>query len=304
MNDNHIGHDHNHGDLKGRKLWISILLNVLVTIAQVIGGIFSGSLSLLSDALHNFSDVISLLISYIAAKLSHKKYDSQKTFGYKRAEIIAAMINSATLLVIAVLFIFEVGSRFNKPITINSLWIITLAIFSIFVNATSALLIRGDASKNMNMKSAYLHLMSDMMTSVAVLLGGVVMYYWEIYWIDSILSVAISIYLIYSSWGLLMQTLRVLMQFPPTNFDLDAIVKELSGIPEIKNLHHVHVWQLNDTDIHFEAHVDMMQDLPLSVINVTIDQIHKILKDKFNINHTTLQPEISVKDSKQLVVND
>lgn len=300
----HDHHNHQHPDLKGYKLLLSILLNVLITIAQVIGGLISGSLSLLSDAIHNFSDVLSLVISYIAKKLSEKEYSSHRTFGYKRAEIIAAMINSTTLLVVAILFIFEIFSRINETIEIDSKWVIGLAIFSIFVNGGSVLLLKTEASNNMNIKSSYLHLLSDMMTSIAVLVGGIAMYFWKIFWIDSVLSVLIAIYLIYMSWGLLMQTLRVLMQFPPNNFDLKNVITELSKIKEVENVHHVHVWQLNDIDIHFEAHIDMKQDMYLSESMKILEKIRSLLKEKFDIRHVTLQQEISVKDSKQLIVND
>ena len=190
MNNNHT--EHAHGDLKGKKLGISILLNITITIAQVVGGFISGSLSLLSDAMHNFSDVISLIISYIADKLTKKKYTLQQTFGYKRAEIIAAFINTVILLVIAVILAEEAISRFKQPVVIETLWVVALAILSIFVNGGSVLLLKKDASENMNIKSAYLHLFSDMITSFAVLLGGIAMWYFNIFWIDSALSILIA----------------------------------------------------------------------------------------------------------------
>ncbi|MGK0291212.1 MAG: cobalt-zinc-cadmium efflux system protein, partial [bacterium] len=277
----HSGHDH--GDLKGTRLGVSILLNLLITIGQAIGGMISGSLSLLSDALHNFSDVIALILSYVADKLTKKKFTTKETYGYKRAEIIAAMINAVTLISIAVIIIRESFERFNQPQQVNSMLVIIFAGLSILVNAGSAFLLKKDAENNMNMRSAYLHLFSDMITSVAVLIGGLCMYFWKIYWVDSVLSFAIAIYLIYSSWGLLMQTLRVLMQFVPENIDLNIVAKEVQKISEVSNLHHVHVWQINDNEIHLEAHVDFEDDLSLSKANLILKQIRGILHDHFGI---------------------
>ena len=200
----HHHHDHTHAaDLKGRNLLISIGLNVLITLAQIIGGLISGSLALLSDAVHNLSDVISLIISYIAQRYSKKEASTHKTFGYKRAEIIAAFVNAATLIVIAVLLMKEAVERFLHPQAIASDLVIWLAVLGIVANGLSVLLLQKDSKGNMNMRSAYLHLLTDMMASVAVLVGGILMYFFKIYWIDSLLTLAISIYLIVMGYGLL-----------------------------------------------------------------------------------------------------
>lgn len=303
MNNNHHAY-HDHEDLSVNKLGFSIILNIIITLAQVIGGFISGSLSLLSDALHNFSDVISLIISYIANRLAKKKYTQKQTFGYKRAEVIAALINASTLLVVAVMLAQEAISRFNQPVVIESSWVIALATFSILVNGGCVLLLKHDASENMNIRSAYLHLFSDMITSIAVLLGGIAMYYFKIFWIDSILSILIVVYLVYLSWGLLMQTLRILMQFTPPDIDLKAIENEILNFPAIENIHHVHVWQLSDKEIHLEAHIDFNRDLKLSKATEITRQVVKLLKDKFEITHAILQPEIGSDDSKQIIVDD
>lgn len=294
-------HNHNHPNLKGRKLGITIILNSIITIVQVAGGLISGSLSLLSDALHNFSDVISLIISYIASILSHKKQTVNKTFGYKRAEIVAAFINAATLIIIAVFLAIEAIKRFEKPEVISSGLVIILAIASILLNGLSVFILRNEAKSSMNIKSAYLHLLSDMFTSVAVLVGGIIMFYYEIYWIDGVLTLAIAIYLIYVSWDLLIDSLKVLMLFTPSSITLNSINKEISLISEVENIHHVHVWQLDDNQIHFEAHVDFNENLALDEVNLIFIRIRQILHDKFDIEHVTLQPEYNICDKKDLV---
>ena len=296
-------HNHTHSDLKGRKLVIAIFLNIIITIAQVAGGLVSGSLSLLSDALHNFSDVISLIVSYIASVLIRKKQTTTKTFGYKRAEIVAAFINASVLIVVAVLLITEAVKRFQEPQIISSQWVIWLAALSIVFNGLSVLLLQKDAKNNMSVKSAYLHLLSDMFTSVAVLVAGILMYYFEIYQIDGILTLLIAVYLIYMTWNLLMDSLKVLMLFTPSSVILEEISKKICSIPEVENIHHVHVWQLDDNQINFEAHVDFGKNLSLLKVNQVLEEIRNILHDNFHIEHSTLQPEYNVSDEKDLVKN-
>ena len=203
MPHSHTHHHHNSRDMKGRNLFISIMLNIIITVAQVIGGIVSGSLALLSDALHNFSDVLSLIISYAATLLSKKEASTNKTFGYKRAEIIAAFVNSATLIIVAVILIIEAVERFMAPRTIEFNLVIWLALLGIVANGFSVLLLKGDAHRNMNMKSAYLHLLTDMMASIAVLVGGLLMKFYAVFWIDPLLTVLIAIYLVYMGYDLL-----------------------------------------------------------------------------------------------------
>jgi len=287
------GHSHSHGDLKGRNLGIAILLNVGITLAQVVGGFISGSLALMSDAMHNFSDVLALIISWLASKLSKKDQTPSQTYGYKRAEILAALINAVSLIVIAFFLLKEAISRFSDPVDVQTGWIMILGGLSIVLNGLSVLLVQKDAQDNMNMRSAYLHLLSDMISSIAVVLGGLAMYLWDVAWVDSVLSIGIALYLVYSSWDLVKESVRILMQFAPPKVDLEEINKELQNIPEVNNMHHVHVWQLDDKQINFEAHISFKEDIRLSKVNEILHQVEHILNDKFDINHVTLQPEIN-----------
>lgn len=298
-------HSHHHPTLKGRNLLISIILNILITASQIIGGILSGSLALISDAVHNFSDVISLIISYTANLLTHKKKQTlQHTFGYKRAEIIAAFINAISLIVIAVFLGFEAIKRFKHPQEIESDLVIWLAILGIAANGFSVLLLKKDAKHNLNMKTAYLHLLTDMLTSVAVLAGGLLMKYYQIYWIDALLTLIISLYLIYLSWDILLSSLKILMLFAPQHIKIDEILSELLKIKEIKNIHHVHLWQLNDHDCHFEAHIEFKNDVKLSEFDVVCEQVEQILNEKFDIYHANLQPEYKRDDIKEIIIQD
>jgi len=301
---NHDHSHHNHGDLKGRNLLISIFLNIIITLAQAIGGVLSGSLALLSDALHNFSDVLSLVISYIANKLGKRKASTRRTFGYKRAEIIAAFVNAATLIIVAVLLIIEAVKRFNDTPIINSDLVIWLSLLGILANGFSVLLLKKDADKNMNMRSAYLHLLTDMLASIAVLIGGLLMKYYQVYWVDNVLTFAIAIYLIVVGAQLLRESLRVLMLFTPTDFPVDEMVIKVNGLEGVKNMHHIHIWQLNEDEIHLEAHIEFENDIKLSSFNLILTKIESFLLEKYQINHVNIQPEFGRIDEKDVIVQD
>ena len=300
----HHGHSHAHSDLKGRNLLISILLNIAITVSQVIGGIISGSLALLSDALHNFSDVLSLVISYVAAIFGKKKASSHKTFGYKRAEIMAAFVNAATLVVVAIFLMKEAVERLFDPKEIESNLVIWLSLLGILANGFSVLLLKKDSESNMNMKSAYLHLLTDMMASVAVLVGGILMKFFQIYWVDAILTMLIGIYLIYMGYDLLKESTKVLMLFTPKTIVVQDIVESICTIERVKNVHHVHIWQLNEDEVHMEAHIDFKEDIKLSEFDTILEEIEEHVYHKHGINHVNIQPEYDKCDSKQVIVQD
>lgn len=298
-------HNHSHRQAEGKNLLFSIVLNILITLAQVIGGILSGSLALLSDALHNFSDVLSLVFSYIATILSKKKASLNQTFGYKRAEIIAAFVNAISLMIVAIFLIFEASQRFFHPEAIQSNLVIWMSLLGIVANGLSALLLKKEADHNINMKSAYIHLFSDMMASVAVLIGGILMKFYQIYWIDSVLTFAIAIYLIFIGLDLLRDSTKILMLFTPSTLDINEIVDEVHKIAGVNKLHHIHVWHLNEQELHLEAHLDCLYDIKMSEFNVLLEKIEKVLLEKFHINHINIQPEFQKEeDSKDFIVQD
>ncbi|MBT8269823.1 MAG: cation diffusion facilitator family transporter [Bacteroidia bacterium] len=304
-----MGHSHSHNhshhsQQTGGRLLIAIVLNLIITIAQVIGGFVSSSISLLSDALHNLSDTISLVVSYIAARLARRNASLQRTFGYKRAEILAAFVNAAALVIIAIFLIIEAIERFQAPVIIESNIVIWLSFIAILGNGFSVLLLRRDSKKNMNMRSAYLHLFTDMMASVAVLIGGLLMKFYELFWVDSLLTFAIAVYLIFVGFDLLRDSFKVLMLFTPDHIAIQNIVKEVQKIDGIKNIHHIHVWQLNEEETHLEAHVDLEEDTSISTFNIILSNIETVLEKKFNINHVNIQPEYGKEDPKDIIIQD
>ena len=302
MEHNHV-YIHKH-QVRGKNLVFSILLNLLITIAQVIGGIISGSLALISDALHNFSDVLSLVFSLLAHKLSRRKASVDHTFGYKRAELIAAFINAITLVVVALFLVYEAASRLFHPQPIQSTLVIWLALLGIAVNGGSVLLLKKDSEHNLNMKSAYLHLFTDMMASVAVLVGGLLMKFYGWFWVDSVMTLLIAFYLIYVSYDLIKSATKMLMLFTPDYIDIKELVREVHKINGVNKLHHIHVWHLNDEELHLEAHLDCSDDIKMSEFNILLDEVEQVLFEKFQINHINIQPEFKKEDPKDFIVQD
>ena len=295
-----MGHNHHH-EVSGKNLFFTILLNAGISLAELIGGIIAGSMALISDAIHNFSDVLSLIVSYIANRLSKRQATEKQTFGYKRSEIIAAFLNAGTLIALAIFIIYEAIGRLVHPQPIKSDWVIWLALASIAVNALSVLIIKDDAKDNINMKSAYLHLFGDMMTSIAVLIGGLLMKYFQIYWIDPVFSILIGIYLLYMSWEIFVTSLKIMMQFTPAHLNLQQIAKDVENFEGVKNIHHIHTWQINEHDIMFEAHIDLKENIRITDFEKILHLTTKYLQDAYDIRHVTLQPEFLVADDKGLV---
>ena len=302
MSHNHI-HIHKH-EVKGTNLLISILLNVVITIAQIIGGIVSGSLALISDALHNFSDVLSLVFSLVAHKLSRRKATINQTFGLKRSELLAAFVNAATLIIVAFILIYGAIQRFFKPQEIESNLVIWLALLGILVNGFSVILLKKDADHNLNMKSAYLHLLTDMMASVAVLVGGLLMKFYGWYWVDSVMTILIAVYLIIVGSDLIKKSTKMLMLFTPEGIDIKEVVREVHKISGVGKLHHIHIWHLNEEEIHLEAHLECSEDFTLTEFDALLNKIELLVFEKFGINHITIQPEFKKEDPKDFIVQD
>jgi len=283
------GHNHNISEVKGKNLVIVVALNFIITITELVGGMFSGSISLISDSLHNLSDGISIIISYIAIRISKKERDTKRTFGYKRATILAALVNSSVLISISVYLFSEAYSRFVNPQPINGSLVIWVAVIGLFANILGVILLQKGAKGDMNIKSSYLHLLSDALSSVGVVISGVLIYYFNIYWVDPVLTVLIAIYVLKESYEIVKNAIRILMQGVPENFDIEAVVRELEKIDAIENVHHVHVWSLDEHNINFEAHVNIKDMLVSSTKEILSKIEHELLN--YGINHVTIQFE-------------
>ncbi|MCX8095179.1 MAG: cation diffusion facilitator family transporter [Caldisericia bacterium] len=290
-----------HRDLKERNLLIVISLNLFIFISEFLGGIFSKSLSLLSDSFHNLSDTLSIIISLIAIRFSKKENSYEFTFGGKRAEILASLINSIFLFFISFFLIKEAFSRIFKPQIINLNLMLMIAIIGFILNGVSVILLKSFSKENLNIKSSYLHLLMDTLSSVAVIVGGVLMMLFKIYWIDPILTFLIVFYIIKEGFEIFKKSIKILLEASPYGFDFDKLKIELEKIEGVSNLHHVHIWQLDDKNYLFEGHIKLKKDYPISKGDEIREKIEFILKDKFNINHSTIQIEYNGCCEKDLI---
>ena len=272
------------------RLLFTIFLNLVITVAEIIGGLLSGSLALVSDALHNFSDSISIVISYIALKLKTRSNSMKHTFGLKRAEILAAVINSSVLIIICIFLFYEAVERFLNPRPINAGIMSIVAVIGLIANFIAMFLLKRDSKGSINIRSAYLHLLGDTVSSVAVIAGGIAIAMWNVYWIDPILTVLIGLYIIRESYDILTEAIHVLMEGAPLDISIEEIQKEVERFKEVEDIHHIHLWMVGDNDAHLEAHVNV-SDMKISDSDRLRTNIENALHEKFGIHHITLQFE-------------
>ncbi|BBE31464.1 cobalt transporter [Tepiditoga spiralis] len=299
-----MAHHHSHGEINSKNLIITMFLNFSITVAEIIGGIFSGSLSLLSDALHNLSDGFSVIITYIALKLSKKKHTEKMTFGYKRAEILAALFNASVLVIVSIFLFKEAYLKFINPEPINGGVMIWVALIGLIANTLSVILLSKNAKDSVNIKSTYLHLLSDALSSVGVVIGGIMIYYFKIYWIDPLLTALIGAYVIKESFEILNETLKILMQATPEEINVKELEDKINKIKEVENIHHLHIWRLSEHDIHAEFHIKLKDDVKLSEADIIREKISKLAHDSFDIEHTTIQMEYKQRESVGLIKNN
>lgn len=295
-NEHHKHAGHSHGPTRSdemagvsdaRLLW-SVALNQLLTVGQVIGGVFSGSLALLSDAAHNFNDANALLIAYIARRIGRKEANERFTFGYKRAELIGAMINLTTLGVVGLYLVYEAIMRFVEPEPIVGWVMAAVAGLAIVVDVGTAVLLWAMAKDSLNVRAAFVHNLTDALGSVAVLLAAAAVIWLDWTWIDPLLTLLIAGYVLYQVATMLPQAARILMEGSPPNLDLSEVELEMRKVGGVVDTHHLHVWQLDEKRIALEAHVVLSEAADL---DATKRAVKAVLADRFNIAHSTLELE-------------
>ena len=296
-----MANNHSHSST-GIRLIITVLLNLLITVVEVIGGIISGSLALISDALHNFSDAISVIISYIAIRLKERDSSSKHTFGLKRAEILAAVINSSVLVIISIYLFYEAILRFQNPEPIKGVLMTVVASIGLAANIAGTLLLKRDAKTSMNIRSSYFHLLSYAISSVAVIIGVLAITFLNMYWLDPLLTILIAVYITRVSFKILSNAIHVLMEGAPPDISIREIQTEVEKLEKVENIHHVHIWTVGERDVHLEAHIDVA-DMMISKSNILGEQIEALLKTRFGINHITLQFECEQCKDVGLVIN-
>jgi cobalt-zinc-cadmium efflux system protein len=289
--DKHMDQPFSHHHNPSGRLLLSVVLNAMITLIEIVGGILSNSLALISDALHNLSDTLSLALAWIANNVGERKPDVRRTFGYKRFEILTAFINASVLSAISIYLIYEAAIRFLHPEPVRSGLMLIIAVTGLMANLVSMLFLHRDSKDRLNVKAVYLHLLGDTLSSIAVIAGAIVIFFFHALWIDPVLTLVISIVIIIQAYRILRESVDILMQSTPAGIDLTEIKDILEKQPLIRNIHHVHCWQLQDHDVLFEAHIETLNDMTLSECNHLREEVGKILKEKYLINHATLQIE-------------
>jgi len=278
---------------KEKRLIISAGLNFATTAGQIIGGIFSGSLSLISDALHNLSDTVALLISFFAVRLAKRKNTEAQTFGYKRAEILAALFNACALVVVSIYLFKEAFLRFAHPHPVNSLLMLSVASVGLIANIVSVFLLKAHAHEDLNVRAAYVHLFSDFLSSIAVIIGACAIFVSKAYWIDPALTIIIAVYVMKEGYKIIEESTHILMEHVPRGINLREIQAWIEGVEGVKDIHHAHLWSVTERDIHFEAHINVSRDMQVSETCLLVKQVEDMLKERFAITHVTLQVEIN-----------
>ncbi|MCT9000309.1 cation diffusion facilitator family transporter [Chelativorans intermedius] len=291
---------------RGPRLLIALALNLGITVAEVIGGVISGSLTLLADAAHNFSDAGSVLVSYIAWRISRRQADRRRTFGYGRAETVGAVINLTTLLVIGVYLLYEAASRLFNAQEIAGTTMLVVGIIAMVEDLAAAWVLRKEIG-SLNVKSTYLHMIADALTTVGVIVGALVIMLWGAgaYWIDPVITAAISVYIFIHGYREIKKAIAVLIDTAPKGFDYDGLLAELKRFTGVKDVHHLHVWQLQEHRLALGSHI-AVSETDLGRVTDLKEQIKHRLRERFGIHHATLEFELAdrIQHDQELISKD
>lgn len=291
-------HSHETDSLGDKNLIVAVLINVLLTLAQIIGGIISGSLALVADAIHNFSDAASLGIALFARFIGRKEASHYKTFGYKRAEVIATLINLTTLIIIGLYLTYEAIWRLIQPEIIAGWTVVIVAGIALIIDLITAWLTYKMSKSSMNIRAAFLHNVSDALASVGVIIAGTLILLYQLYWVDALITILIAGYILWQGFSMLPKTINILMEGTPPEISQDEIIKSLLNIESVTGIHHLHLWQLDEHRNALEAHI-VVPDISLSQIELIKSDCKKLLTEKFHVEHSTLEFEIVGIDCQQ-----
>ncbi|MDN4607949.1 cation diffusion facilitator family transporter [Sporosarcina highlanderae] len=289
-------HQHNHfaeqRESNKRGLIIALSITTLIMLLEFFGGLFTNSLALLSDSGHMLSDASSMALSLVAIWFASRPPSPSKTYGYYRFEILTALFNGVTLFVIAGFIVKEAIQRFSDPPTVASGTMMMIAFIGLVANVISAvtLLKKADVKGNINLKSAYIHIIGDALGSVGAILAGLFMLLFDWYIADPIISVIVALLILKSAWGVLKQSIHILMEGSPLTINKEEVIAELEGIEGVNNVHDLHVWTITSGLDTFSCHILIDEDKEEQII---LQQAINLIRDNYKIEHTTIQIEKS-----------
>jgi cobalt-zinc-cadmium efflux system protein len=290
------------GDLANqttKRLALSLVLTFGFVILEALAGFISNSLALLTDAAHNFTDVIALGLSWYALRISSQPAHAGKTYGYHRVGILVALVNSTTLILIALGIFYEAWQRFLAPPVVDAPILIGVGIVAFIINAVTAWLVHKGSDHDLNLRSAFVHLMGDVLSTIGAVIAGVVIFFTQWNWLDPLVSALIGALILWNAWGILRQTIHILLESTPANIDMQNMVDDLLTVEGVRGVHDLHVWSINENLRVFSAHV-MTADIQVSVGADIQRGVNEILFHKYNIQHATLQLECVGCDSSRL----
>ena len=292
--------EHNHEISWGKRLVTTMVMNLIIPAVQIYGGIISGSMALISDALHNLSDFTSVLISYSALRIGQREPTLKHTFGYKRLEVFAAVFNVALLFGAGIYIALEGWNRLWNPLPIKGHLVIWIAFIAFLANMLSTLMLRPGAGRNLNIRSAFLHMLTDTLFSLGVLILGIIWIFKPWYWLDPIVSWVIVALILYNGWDILKDAFGILMNATPPGIDIQAIQHEIEAVEGVEEIHHLHVWNISSEGVALVAHVVVIDQM-LSKVDEIAAHIRNLLLSRFAIDHPVLQFETRACTTKGLL---
>ena len=281
---------HHQGVQTDSGLWVAVSINVLLTFVQVIGGIISGSLSLIADALHNLSDAASLGIALFARAVGRKPADQYKSFGYQRAEIVAALMNLTILLVVSLYLLFEAFWRIAEPREVVGWIIIVVAGGALFIDTATAFITFKMSKTSLNMKAAFLHNLTDALGSLGVILAGALIILYQLYWVDTLIAFLIAGFVLWQALKILPKTIHILMEGTPEDLSTVEIKLAMERVDSVEDVHHIHVWNIDEHRVALEAHV-VVSASEFKEVELIKATMKKMLFIDFNVDHSTLEFE-------------
>lgn len=281
-------HSHHHGEIGAEEhIRFGLILNLAFAVTEVLIGVLSNSIAILSDAVHDFSDSGSLLISYFAARISKRKADASRTFGYRRASVLAALLNASALLAVTVFVVYHAVMRLVRPVEIKSGYMFLVAGLSILVNGAAVLRMRRDRKSDINLEGAFWHLLEDALGGVAILIGGAIIYFTGWMWVDPVLSLVLSVFIIRGAYGVVLKAVHILLEGTPQDIDLAEVEAALLEDPNVEAVHHLHIWMLDTNHYNMSVHVVLKG-------TAVPQDLYRNLSEKvkrFKVTHLTVQPE-------------
>jgi cobalt-zinc-cadmium efflux system protein len=290
----HSSHAHFHLREAAKQTTHRLSLSLFLTLAFVIieagAGIFANSLALLTDAAHNLTDVIALGLTWFAVRITSQPANAHKTYGYHRAGILVALLNSTTLVLISLGIFYEAYRRFVNPPEVESSILIGVGLIAVVINLFTAWLVHRGSEHDLNLRSAFVHLMGDVLSTVGAVIAGVIIYFTDANWLDPLVSVLIGFLILYNAWGILRDAVDILLESTPRDVDVQTMVKDIAQVDGVLGIHDIHVWSLTQSLRTMSAHI-LTDDVHISTGAEIQREINELLNHRYNITHATLQLE-------------